>query len=189
MNGFLSNAHRFISPRPVFLIGTVSNNKHNIIPITNVTQISTEPSELIVSIYKEWETSSSLENLDHCTLSPLYEEYIEDGWKLGAKYSGWKYVEPEKKLESIETSIGIDNQTGLPYLQNKIPILFCKIIKKLDYSSDHNLFVLRPYKYISENGLEEHEVKNPDLNKIVFQVIQGVFGISIRKNKKLEYYK
>lgn len=185
----LSNPHRLLAPRPVFLLGSLSRkNQPNIIPLTNIVQISYEPSEILVCIYNQWETAKNLGETKNCSISPLYERDIENGWKLGAKYSGWKPENSAGKLNSISRKFNTDKESGIPYLKDSYPVLFCRVTKQIAHNGDHNLFVLKPYSYISQNGSRSNDVECPVISDIVFQVTQGVFGVSLKKIISLAYY-
>lgn len=55
------NIHRILAPRLVVTIGTRSpDGRRNIIPINNITSISTEPSMVIIAVYKPWITAENL---------------------------------------------------------------------------------------------------------------------------------
>lgn len=57
--------HRILALRLVVTIGTVSKDgRQNIIPINNITSISTEPSMVIIAVYKPWITAENLKTAE-----------------------------------------------------------------------------------------------------------------------------
>jgi flavin reductase (DIM6/NTAB) family NADH-FMN oxidoreductase RutF len=63
----LRKAHRLLAPRIAYLIGTrAADGTRNLIPVSNVTSISTDPQQLAVAVYKQWETHRTLLAADGC---------------------------------------------------------------------------------------------------------------------------
>lgn len=185
----MKNAHHILAPRPVFMLGTISERgTHNIIPVSNITQISYEPSQFLVAIYKKWDTSNNLRKTGYCSVAPLYEDYIEVGWKLGAKYSGWKPSSAPEKLESIDVDVGIDVEYGVPFLANCYPMIIMKSTNKLHDNGDHDLYVLEPVRYFESDKSSSDTVTPPSLDRIVFQITRGDFGVAINHTVKQNFF-
>jgi flavin reductase (DIM6/NTAB) family NADH-FMN oxidoreductase RutF len=94
----LDKAHRLLAPRIAYLVGTrASDNSPNLIPLSNLTSISTRPQHLALAVCKQWETHKNLHNADGFTVSVPHIGQLEGVWKLGARYSGYPYVNNAEK--------------------------------------------------------------------------------------------
>ena len=137
--------HRIMAPRLTFLIGTVSEKGvKNIIPISNVTSISTEPGMVIMAVYVEWVTCANLRKAKGFTMSLPSKNQLELVWKLGPKYSGYnsgfeKDVEFKDSLDTNFSPYG-------PVLKGAIGWIECDIV---DFPKDvggNHLMVIGKYK-------------------------------------------
>lgn len=185
----MKNAHHILAPRPVFMLGTFSkSDEPNIIPITNIAQISFDPSRFLVAIYKKWDTSVNLKETKYCSISPLYEDYIDAGWKLGAKYSGWTPSSAQKKIESIGINMCVDDEYGVPFMANCHPMIIMKSTDKLADFGDHDLYVLEPVRHFNSKESSSDCVSPPSLERIVFQITRGDFGVGLNHLTKQEFF-
>jgi flavin reductase (DIM6/NTAB) family NADH-FMN oxidoreductase RutF len=138
----LDKAHRLLAPRIAYLIGTrASDNSPNLIPVSNLTSISTEPQQVAVAVYKQWETNKNLRDADGFTLSVPHIDQLEGVWKLGAKYSHYPCT---NNIEKITTSgLSVDHATSPygPILTDGIGWAACQIIELLDFGGDHGIYI------------------------------------------------
>ena len=119
--------HRIMAPRLILLIGTTSEDGiKNIIPINNVSPVSTDPAMVMIAVYKEWQTCANLKTGSGFTLSVPSREHLELVWKLGAKYSGYK--SGLDKNEEFKESLDNDFSEYGPVLKNAIGWLECGVI-------------------------------------------------------------
>lgn len=99
MTDSIAKAHRLLAPRIVYLVGTRDHDgTPNIIPVSNVTSVSTDPQHLLLAVYKQWYTYKTLLNSEGFTLSVPLIGHLEGVWKLGAKYSRYPVENPQEKL-------------------------------------------------------------------------------------------
>src|SRR5476651_303656 len=82
--------HRILAPRLIVLIRTTSpDGRKNIIPINNITSISTDPCMVLIAVYHPWITAKNLKTAEGFTVSIPTKDQLELVWKLGQKYSGY----------------------------------------------------------------------------------------------------
>lgn len=63
MSGSVAKAHRLLAPRIAYLIGTRDHGgTPNVIPVSNVTSVSTDPQHVLLAVYKQWRTYETLLN-------------------------------------------------------------------------------------------------------------------------------
>ncbi len=138
----VEKAHRLLAPRIAYLIGTQSPDRTpNMIPVSNVTSISTDPQQIATAIYKQWQTHHYLLAADGFTLSVPHVGHLSGVWKLGAKYSHYPYVTNTEKI--IDSGLAIDytaSEYG-PVLSNAIGWITCRTLRILDFEGDHTLFI------------------------------------------------
>jgi flavin reductase (DIM6/NTAB) family NADH-FMN oxidoreductase RutF len=121
------NLHRILAPRLVVTIGTTSEDgRKNIIPINNITSISTDPGMVIIAVYKPWITASTLKTANGFTVSIPHRQQLELVWKLGQKYSGYK--SGLDKIEEFDDDLDLKFSSHGPVLKNALGWLECKII-------------------------------------------------------------
>jgi flavin reductase (DIM6/NTAB) family NADH-FMN oxidoreductase RutF len=119
--------HRILAPRLVVTIGTTSpDGRKNIIPINNMTSISTDPGMAIIAVYKPWITAENLKTARGFTVSVPHREQLELIWKLGQKYSG--YNSGKDKIEEFKNELDLEFSAYGPVLKNALGWLECKII-------------------------------------------------------------
>ncbi|HTE22116.1 MAG TPA: flavin reductase family protein [Candidatus Limnocylindria bacterium] len=119
--------HRILAPRLVVTIGTTApDGRKNIIPINNITSISTDPGMAIIAVYKPWITADNLRSAKGFTVSVPHKEQLELIWKLGQKYSGYK--SDKDKIEEFKASLDLDFSEYGPTLKDALGWIECKII-------------------------------------------------------------
>ena len=75
-----------------YLVGTRSpDGEANLIPVSNVTSISTDPQLIVIAIYRAWKTYDNLQTTDAFTVSVPTAEQQNGVWKLGARYSRYDF--------------------------------------------------------------------------------------------------
>ena len=135
------NLHRLLAPRLVVTIGTVSENgRKNIIPINNITSISTDPGMVIIAVYKPWITADNLKTAKGFTVSIPHREQLELIWKLGQKYSG--YSSDKDKIEEFNDNLDLDFSNYGPVVKNALGWLECEIIDRpKDVGGNHFMVI------------------------------------------------
>lgn len=142
MSAALNKAHRVLAPRVAYLIGTrATDNSPNLIPVSNLTSISTEPQQIMLAVYKQWQTHKNLRDGDGFTVSVPHFDQLEGVWALGAKYSRYPYGSTAAKITA--SGLSVDHETSLygPILADGIGWATCGIIAKLDFEGDHGVYV------------------------------------------------
>lgn len=141
MNDVTQNLHRILAPRLVVTIGTISpDGRKNIIPINNITSISTDPGMAIIAVYKPWITADNLKTAKGFTISVPHRPQLELIWKLGPKFSG--YNSGKDKIEEFKNELDLDFSEYGPVLKNALGWLECKIIDlPKDVGGNHLLVI------------------------------------------------
>lgn len=138
----LQMCHRLLAPRLVVLLGTMTQDgRANMMPLTNVTSVSTEPQLVAIAIYHEWRSCDALLKAVGFTISVASLDQIELVWKLGGRYSGYSAVSTTPK--GIEFGSFMDenfSQYG-PVLKGAIAWLECTISQVVSTGGDHTLFI------------------------------------------------
>ncbi len=136
--------HRILAPRLVVTIGTTSEDgRKNIIPINNITSISTEPSMVIIAVYKPWITANSLKTAKGFTVSVPHKEQLELVWKLGQKYSGYK--SDKDKIEEFKGNLDLDFSEYGPVLKDALGWVEYEIIDLPKDVGGNHLMVIGQY--------------------------------------------
>lgn len=136
--------HRILAPRLVVLIGTTSKDgRKNIIPINNITSVSTDPGMALIAIYREWITASNLMQTKGFTISVPSREQLELVWKLGGKYSG--YNSGKDKMDEFKESFDLDFSEYGPVLKDSLGWIECKIIDLPKDVGGNHLMVIGQY--------------------------------------------
>jgi flavin reductase (DIM6/NTAB) family NADH-FMN oxidoreductase RutF len=151
-------AHRLLAPRVAYLIGTKDEaGQPDLIPVSNLTSVSTEPQHIAVAVLKKWQTHHNLAIAAGFTVNvPTYDQ-VDAVWKLGAKYSKFPAESlPEKRLKS---GIDLDYEQSEygPIAPSTIGWMSCRIIARIDLSGNHGIFVGE-----IENAWFNPEFLNPD---------------------------
>src|SRR4051794_25355183 len=98
--------HRILAPRLIVAIGTKSkDDRNNIIPINNITSISTDPGMALIAVYYPWITADNLKSAQGFTLSVPTEKQADLIWKLAQKYSG--YSSGLEKIEEFKKDLDL----------------------------------------------------------------------------------
>ncbi|MFF7938100.1 flavin reductase family protein [Nocardia gamkensis] len=138
----LSVAHRLLAPRIAYLIGTRSaDGTANLIPVSNLTSVSTRPQQVAVAVYKEWVTYKNLLSASGFTISVPTVEQLESVWKLGARYSGFPIKEPAQKLRASGLELDFESSIYGPVTPAGLGWMACKIIARIDLGGDHGLTI------------------------------------------------
>jgi flavin reductase (DIM6/NTAB) family NADH-FMN oxidoreductase RutF len=140
MTGSVAKAHRLLAPRIAYLIGTRDRNGvSNIIPVSNVTSVSTDPQQVLLAVYKQWRTYEVLLNAGGFTLSVPLIDHLQGVWILGAKYSHYPVAGLGAKLLASGLALDHEASTHGPVLADGIGWMHCKTIKRVDLGGDHGL--------------------------------------------------
>ncbi|WP_083865142.1 flavin reductase family protein [Nocardia brevicatena] len=135
-------AHRLLAPRIAYLIGTRGEQgEPDLIPVSNLTSVSTEPQLIAAAVFKKWQTYRNLSTAAGFTVSvPLYTR-LDAVWKLGSKYSGFAFDSTTDKL--VASGIDLDNERSAygPITPSGIGWMSCRIIARIDLSGNHGIFV------------------------------------------------
>lgn len=133
--------HRILAPRLVVLIGTKDKDgRQNIIPINNITSISTEPSMVIVAVYKEWITAKNLQTAEAFTVSVPHRTQLDLVWKMGQKYSG--YNSGKDKIEEFKDHLDMNFSNHGPVLKNALGWIEYKVVERPgDAGGNHLMFI------------------------------------------------
>jgi flavin reductase (DIM6/NTAB) family NADH-FMN oxidoreductase RutF len=137
------NAHRLLAPRVAYLIGTRAKESDapNLIPVSNVTPISNQPQQVVVAVFKEWETHHNLGNAEGFTLSVPHLSQLEGVWKLGAKYSRYPTNSTLEKIQLCGLQIDHTISPYGPVLVDGIGWATYQIVTTLDFNGDHGVHI------------------------------------------------
>lgn len=136
--------HRILAPRLVVTIGTVSpEGRKNIIPINNITSISTEPSMVIIAVYKPWITAENLQTAEAFTVSVPHRKQLELIWKLGQKYSG--YTSDKEKVEEFKDDLDLTFSKHGPVVKDALGWIEYKIVERPKDAGGNHYLVIGEY--------------------------------------------
>lgn len=142
MTGSVAKAHRLLAPRIAYLVGTRDHGgTPNVIPVSNVTSVSTDPQHVLLAVYKQWRTYETLLNAKGFTLSVPLINHLQGAWKLAARYSRYPAANPQEKLAASGLFFNYDASSYGPVLVDGIGWTDCRIIKLADFGGDHGLVV------------------------------------------------
>ncbi|WP_454196497.1 flavin reductase family protein [Nocardia sp. Marseille-Q1738] len=145
-------AHRLLAPRIAYLIGTRSvDGTANLIPVSNLTSVSTNPQQVAVAVHKEWATYQNLQTAPGFTVSVPTIEQLDSVWKLGARYSKFPVTEPTEKLRASGLSLDYESSIYGPVVYGPVvygPVvpaglgwMACRTIARIDLGGDHGLAI------------------------------------------------
>lgn len=138
----VGKAHRLLAPRIAYLVGTRSpDDVPNVIPVSNVTSVSTEPQHVLLAVHKQWTTYQNLLTVEGFTVSvPLFDQ-LDGVWRLGAKYSRFPVVDSLEKITA--SGLAFDGHASRygPVLADGIGWLDCQIVARSDLDGDHGIIV------------------------------------------------
>ncbi|WP_280398074.1 flavin reductase family protein [Nocardia carnea] len=138
----LDLAHRLLAPRIAYLIGTKDENKiANLIPVSNLTSVSTKPQQVAIAVLKQWRTYKNLLMADGFTVTVPTIQQLESVWKLGARYSKFSVVDPVEKLASCGLELDRDASPYGPVVPSGIGSLSCRVVARIDLNGDHGITV------------------------------------------------
>jgi len=140
--GNVAKAHRLLAPRIAYLIGTrTPDGEANLIPVSNVTSVSTDPQLIVVAVFKDWQTHDNLHQAAGFTLSVPTVNHREGVWKLGARYSRYDYPDRQTKLRACGLALTDNPNRFGPILADGLGWLSCRIVARPDFGGDHGVFV------------------------------------------------
>lgn len=158
-----SKIHRILAPRLVVTIGTKSSDgRQNIIPINNITSVSTDPGMIVIAVYKPWITAENLKAAKGFTVSVPHREQLELIWKLGQKYSGYK--SGQDKIEEFSESLDLDFSNYGPVLKDALGWIECEIVDLPNDGGANHLIVLAKYTKAAVNPTYYNDEISPKGN-------------------------
>lgn len=140
----IESAHRLLAPRVAYLIGTRAlDGAVNLIPVSNLTSISTEPQQIALAAYKQWDTYRNLTNAAGFTISLPHIDQLDGVWRLGAKYSHYPYLSNAEKI--ADSGLLVDQSACAygPVLSDGMGWAACRLVERLDFGGDHGVFIGR----------------------------------------------
>jgi flavin reductase (DIM6/NTAB) family NADH-FMN oxidoreductase RutF len=139
-----AKAHRLLAPRIAYLIGTRDRNgTTNVIPVSNVTSVSTDPQHVLLAVYKQWRTHDVLLDTAGFTLSVPLISHLAGAWILAAKYSHYPVASPREKITASGLIFNYDASPYGPVLADSIGWMDCHVTERIDLGGDHGLIVGR----------------------------------------------
>jgi flavin reductase (DIM6/NTAB) family NADH-FMN oxidoreductase RutF len=156
--------HRILAPRLIVTIGTTSKDgRKNIIPINNITSISTDPGMVLIAVYYPWITADSLKTARGFTISVPSKSQLDLIWKLGQKYSG--YSSGLEKIEEFASDLDMKFSEYGPVLKSALGWIECEIVNLPKDVGGNHLMVIGKFTIAAVN--EKHfskdisPIKNP----------------------------
>lgn len=144
--------HRILAPRLVVTIGTTDQTgRHNIIPINNITSVSTEPCMVIIAVYKPWITAENLKTAKGFTVSVPHKEQLDLVWRLGQKYSG--YESDKEKVNEFRDQLDLDFSEHGPVIKNALGWIEFEVINLPKDVGGNHLMVIGQYKKARVNPI------------------------------------
>ncbi|WP_280367491.1 flavin reductase family protein [Nocardia wallacei] len=135
-------AHRLLAPRIAYLVGTKDGRgAADLIPVSNLTSVSTSPQQVALAVFKDWTTYSNLLVAKGFTVSVPTVEQLDAVWKLGARYSKFPASEPGEKLAACGLELDFDASSYGPVVPAGIGWLACRVVARLDLGGDHGITV------------------------------------------------
>lgn len=142
MTGPVTKAHWLLAPRIAYLIGTRDHiSTPNVIPVSNVTSVSTDPQHILLAVHKQWHTYEVLLDMEGFTLSVPLMGHLEGVWKLATRYSHYPVASPREKLATSGLSFDYDTSPHGPVLIDGIGWMDCRTIQRADLGGDHGLII------------------------------------------------
>jgi flavin reductase (DIM6/NTAB) family NADH-FMN oxidoreductase RutF len=142
MSGSVTKAHRLLAPRVAYLIGTRDRNGTiNVIPVSNVTSVSTDPQHVLLAVYKQWRTHEVLLDAAGFTLSVPLIDHLAGVWILAAIYSHYPAANPNEKITESGLIFDYDASPHGPVLVDSIGWMDCRVIKRTDLGGDHGIII------------------------------------------------
>lgn len=184
--------HRILTPRLVVTIGSKApDGRANIIPINNITSVSTDPGMVLIAVYKHWITAQNLQTAKGFTVSVPQRNQLDLIWKLGQKFSG--YSSKLDKIEEFRDHLNLEFSDYGPVLIGAQGWLECEIVGRPNGAgANHYLVIGRTGKGAIDPGLFNDQISpinNPkpfmqwDSNR--FSEASDVFSIDYYKDVNL----
>jgi len=135
-------AHRLLAPRIAYLIGTKdAAGTANLIPVSNLTSVSTSPQQVALAVFKDWTTYANLLAADGFTVTMPTIEQLGSVWKLGARYSRYPAADPTEKLAACGLTLDHEASAYGPVVPTGIGWLSCRVVGRLDLGGDHGITI------------------------------------------------
>lgn len=135
-------AHRLMAPRIAYLVGTRSEaGEADLIPVSNATSVSTDPQQVLIAVYRSFQTCHNLLTGQGFTLSVPRVSMAMGVWRLGARYSGLKVGSPREKLERSGVEIDESFSDFGPVAKDCLGYMECAICNIIDTAGDHVVFI------------------------------------------------
>jgi len=135
-------AHRLLAPRVAYLVGTNdTENGSNLIPVSNLTSVSTDPQHIALAVHKSLQTHRNLAKGMGFTVSVPEYDQLEGVWVLGSKYSHFPANSNTEKLLASRLDLDETVSDYGPVVPSAIGWLSCRTISRIDLSGDHGIFV------------------------------------------------
>lgn len=123
----------FSSPDDVRGLGTRGEGGvADLIPLSNLTSVSTSPQQVAVAVFKDWVTYSNLLVADGFTVTVPTVDQLDGVWKLGARYSKFPITDPGEKLAVCGLELDYDASSYGPVVPAGIGWLACRVVARVD---------------------------------------------------------
>jgi flavin reductase (DIM6/NTAB) family NADH-FMN oxidoreductase RutF len=171
--------HRLLAPRTGYLIGTNGKQGPDVAPISNVTQVSSDPQIFLIAVYLKWQTYQNLQNATGFSLSVPRVEHTDVVWRLGEKFSGFAIPEDQTKLEASGGKFELHHSQFGPVLADATGWCECEIITEVSVPrADHGVFLGRVLRgAFNEEFLNEDGTYRKN-SKPLMQVVLNNFATS-----------
>ncbi|SUA42962.1 Flavin reductase like domain [Nocardia africana] len=182
-------AHRLLAPRIAYLVGTKDQNSiANLIPVSNLTSVSTKPQQVGIAVLKQWRTSENLMVADGFTVTVPTIEQLESVWKLGARYSKFPVVDPVEKLASCGLELDYNASPYGPIVPSGIGSLSCRVVARIDLNGDHGITVGEVEQVWFNSEYLTTEGKPATATQPLMQQTGNLFTTSSKAVIAAEYY-
>ena len=178
-NAPASLCHRLLAPRIGYLIGTVGESGPDLAPISNLTQVSSDPQVFVIAVYRKWQTYRNLRESAGFSLSVPRIEHADVVWRLGNRFSGFNVEAGQNKLEASGGKFNHEYSGFGPVLADATGWCECEIRSEVELpEGDHGVFLCRVLRgafnpeFIREDGTY---VTN---SKPLMQVVLNAFATS-----------
>ncbi|WP_280255046.1 flavin reductase [Nocardia wallacei] len=104
----------------------------DLIPLSNLTSVSTSPQQVAVAVFKDWVTYSNLLVADGFTVTVPTVDQLDGVWKLGARYSKFPITDPGEKLAVCGLELDYDASSYGPVVPAGIGWLACRVVARVD---------------------------------------------------------
>lgn len=185
----LDVAHRLLAPRIAYLIGTKdANGTANLIPVSNLTSVSTKPQQVAIAVLKQWRTYENLLTAEGFTVSVPTIEQLDSVWKLGARYSKYPIVDPVEKLASCGLELDHEASPYGPVVPTAIGSLSCRVVARIDLNGDHGTTVGEVEQVSFNREILSAEGKPKSTTHPLMQQTGHLFTTSAEAVVAVDYY-